>query len=222
MDGWLLHLYRIARSMFSLSAVTVLLLGCGRVWWHLFRAVATGDFFTSSTRLTAVRLKFCKTVLLALDFLLAGDVIETLGGAAKSITLRDVAMLIGLVLLRAVLAHFLDVEIRRMADENGLTPVAKAGADVRVPAAAAAVSKLPLAPSPLPVFASARHVDLGHRLAAMFGYHGRLPYLQLVSDDGYEYGTSEGEAHASGYPEHIYLPHLRLPTLLPAAHHTVR
>eukprot|EP00898_Chlorokybus_atmophyticus_P009055 jgi/Chlat1/9150/Chrsp97S08442 len=110
--------YRITSRLLAGSGAAVVLLGALRAWYTMAELIFTGKWFNTQSVISLdvlyVRARFCKTVLLALDFLVASDVVETLTSPLHQIRSRDIVALVALIALRAMLTYLLDLEVKHI------------------------------------------------------------------------------------------------------------
>eukprot|EP00898_Chlorokybus_atmophyticus_P009169 jgi/Chlat1/9253/Chrsp99S08525 len=117
--------YRHTSKALATSGVLVVLLGGMRAWVALCRLLVSRRWFKDeqlSPAIMMLRFKFCNTVLLSLDFLVASDVVETLTSPLHKLAARELTSLAALILIRALLSHLLDLEIRHI-DHHMARPV---------------------------------------------------------------------------------------------------
>ncbi|KAK4534275.1 hypothetical protein CDCA_CDCA01G0300 [Cyanidium caldarium] len=106
-DAWF---HRLS-YFFSVSASLVLLTGGMRALGQFFALALTKDRYAYWAEMRSVRRPLAKTILLSLDFLLAADVVDTLGDV-KAATAPDLFKLAALVLLRAFMSFHLTEECK--------------------------------------------------------------------------------------------------------------
>lgn len=100
----------------SVLAILILCLGVGVATYRLGKLEMgrlSGQHMLEARQL--LRRQLGSYLLLGLEFLIAADVIHTV--AKQHLEYRDLIVLGGIVLIRTVISHFLDVELRRVATE---------------------------------------------------------------------------------------------------------
>lgn len=104
MDAWLSELAQVARVSFETTGILVIV--AGALWATLS---ALRDLIASrGFDLHRYRSRLGRSILLGLEFLVAGDIINTV---AFEPNLRSVLVLAGIVLIRTFLSFSLEVEI---------------------------------------------------------------------------------------------------------------
>jgi uncharacterized membrane protein len=118
MDAWLLDLAHVTRAAFEAIGIVVIIAGTG---WAVVQALRD-RVRAREWKVRDFRSRLGRSILLGLEFLVAGDIINTV---ALAPTLESVAVLGAVVAIRTFLSWSLEVEIegawpwrRRREDRN--------------------------------------------------------------------------------------------------------
>ena len=118
MEIWLADLARTARICFETAGIAVIMLGS---LWAIARAAFDRAGANPEDALQNFRSRLGRAILLGLEFLVAGDIINTV---AFEPNLEGVLVLAGIVLIRTFLSFSIELEItgRWPWQKNGKDP----------------------------------------------------------------------------------------------------
>jgi uncharacterized membrane protein len=102
---WLSQFFHLAVVVLDVTGTLAILIGAAYASWVFARALPRGD---RSQAYVAFRSTLGRSILLGLEFLVAGDIVKSL---VINPTIADLVVLAGLVLVRTFLSISLGVEI---------------------------------------------------------------------------------------------------------------